>query len=84
VRRETRPLDRLIWFEVGEDVRCGGPRGGLGFSFNHGRSRREAVRGFGLSRETIGNMCRSRFRLATCDEVEVGSTVADDRRDPRC
>jgi DNA-binding transcriptional regulator LsrR (DeoR family) len=55
------------------------------FVFVEGKSRREAARDFGLSRDTISKMCRYSappgYVRSKAPERSAGS---GDRRDPRC
>jgi transposase len=60
-RSKTRPLDRLIPQRFGGCLRMYGVENYAAvrqFVFIEGKSRREAARFFGLSRDTIARMCR--------------------------
>ena len=46
------------------------------FVFVEGRSRREAARVFGLSRDTIGKMCRFSVPLRVCSQQATGEAEA--------
>jgi len=61
-RSKIRPVVELVLVILTRgsrrDVHCGGLCSGSAVCFAEGKSRREAARIFGLSRETVSKMCR--------------------------
>jgi hypothetical protein len=49
------------------------------FVFIKGNSRREAARVFGLSRDTIGKMCRYALVIITSRSTRISATHVTDR-----